>query len=267
LVNSGAESFKQADLLTYSADGDGKMSYLETVQYINMLVSGGGQTLLEIREGLTRAGCNLTEIDAFDFVWNNEACAVSDLRKNFKFYFSNLSWLNAFADRLTDQQFNEFYYELMDVTRIDAQFKGVQVETGDLRSMSIILHYIESLFATFDKNGNATFSESEIRTSYVRFKTFARAYAFENSKAQIEEFNGFLGRAVYGCYSEEDLVRESFIFLVYNGRTPTKSDLSVLPCVWGFQKPLINFSTYKEVDRKTIINTFKILKAVLGSKK
>ncbi len=266
-VNSGAESFKQADLLTFSADGDGKMNFFETVQYVNLLVSGGGQTLSEIRAGLGRAGCNLTEKDAFDYVWNNEACAIDDLRKNFKFYFSNLSWLTAFVERLNDQQFVDFYSQLMDVTRFDARFKGIQIETVDLRSMSIILHYIESLFSTFDKNSNGTLSESEIRTSYVRFKAFAKSYAFENSKAQIDEFNGLLGRTVYGCYSEEDLIRESFIFLVYNGKTPTKNNLSTLPCIWGLRKPLIKFSAYAEVDRKTVINTFKILKAVLGSKK
>ena len=65
----------------------------------------------------------------------------------------------------------------------------------------------------------------------------------------------------YGCYSEDDLIKESFIYLVYNGHTPGLTDLNIAPCLGG--RSLIDFTG--EVDRKTIINTFKILKAVLGS--
>ncbi|MBC7421289.1 MAG: hypothetical protein H7328_11225 [Bdellovibrio sp.] len=269
-MNAGSESFKQADLLTYSANGDSKMGFLESIQYVNMLVSGGGETLTEIQAGLARAQCNLKELDVFGFPWNSEACAVLDIKRNFGFYFSNLSWLNAYVQKMNDSQFAEFYFELMEVTRIDAKYRGSQIQTADLRSMSIILYYIESLYAVYDADGNAAFSSQEIREAYAgRFKAFANKYAMDNAKAQIDEFSGFLSQTVYGCYSQEDLIRESFVYLVFNGRTPTKDDLTPawkLPCI-GTKPPLIDFSSKGEVERKTMISTFKILKAVLGSKK
>lgn len=265
-ANAGSESFKQADMLTYSADGNDKMGYLESVQFVNMLISGGGETLAEMREGLARGGCNISEKDTFDFNWNNERCAITELKKNFKYYFSNLSYLTAYVEKLNEAEFSDFYYELMQVTRFNPIYKGRQIETADLRSMSIILHYIESLFAVYDKNGNSTFSSQEIREAYkVRFAAFAREYAHANAQDEIEEFNGTLGRIAFSCWSEEDLVREAFVYLVYTGKTVAKSELSY--CIWGMDRPLIDFSKFKEVDRKTIISTFKILKDVLGSKK
>ncbi len=262
-VNSGATSFKQANLLTYSGDGDDKMNYLETVQYLNLLIAGGGQSLAEIQKGAEKVNCELPEKDVFGNPWLTEACVMTDLRLNFKFYFSNLPYLVGFASKLDDKQFYEFYFSVMDVTRIDQKQKGRRVETADLRAMSILLHYIESLYARFDVDKNWTFSAAEIRGAYPRFKNFAKKYAYDNAKPQIDQFNGVLAQTVggYGCYAEEDLIRESFIFLVFNGQAPQKSNLNNLPCL--LNRSLIDFSG--EVDRKRIINTFKILKSVLGS--
>lgn len=261
--NSGAVSFKQANLLTYAADGDAKMNYLETVQFLNMLVAGGGQTLREIQEGAMKAKCGLSDNDSFGHPWLSETCVMTDLRMNFKYYFSNLSYLVAFTSKLDDRQFMDFYMAVMDVTRVDAKLKGQRLETADLRSMSILFHYIESLYARYDADNNFTFSAAEIRSAYPRFKNFAKQYAYDNAKPQIDKFNGVLAQSIggYGCFSEEDLIRESFVFLVYNGKAPSQSDLNTLPCFRN--KPLIDFSG--EVDRKQIINTFKILKSVLGS--
>jgi hypothetical protein len=263
--NSGAVSFKQANLLTYSADGDDKMNFLETIQYLNMLISGGGQSLSEIQNGLQKTSCPLPEKDVFDVNWNNEECAIKDLRTNFKHYFSNLSFLVGFTSRMNDQQFAQFYYSVMDVTRIDTKQKGQKVETADLRAMSILLHYIEALYAKFDVDQNWAFSANEIKAAYPRFKNFAKAYAKDVAQDQIDLFNSIRNNPIsglgYNCYSEDDLIRDSFVFLVYNGKTPGKLDLNVTPCIG--KRALIDFSG--EVDRKKIINTFKILKAVLGS--
>lgn len=261
--NSGAVSFKQANLLTYAADGDDKMNFLETVQYLNMLVSGGGQVTGEIRVGFEKANCQTDEKDVFENFWFNEKCAAEDLRVHFKNYFSNLPYMTGFVARMDEKAFYEFYNQLMDVARMNSQFKGQKLETGDIRTMSILLSYIESLFATFDQDKNWTFSANEIRASYPRFKNFARKFAYDRAKPQIEKFNGVLAQTVggYGCYSEDDLIRESFVFMIYNGRTPQKSDLNNIPCF--LNNSLLDFKG--EVDRLRIINTFKILKAVLGS--
>lgn len=264
-VNAGAKSFKEANLFTYSANGNDTMDYLESVQYLNVLVSGGGNSFHELREGLATAGCNLTDIDkdVFDYFWNKENCVQDEFVKHYNKYFNNLSYLSAYLGKMTDAQVMGFYDAVMNVARTDKNNKGVKVESADLRNFSVLLHYIESLYAQFDVDRNWNFSAAEIRASYPRFKNFATEFAYKNAKDKLDLFDTISANPIlgYNCYTREDLIRESFIYLVYHGQTPGSTDLNLAPCVGG--RALLDFEG--EVNRSDIINTFKILKDVIGS--
>lgn len=267
-TTSGSVSFKQANLLTYAADGDDKMNFLETVQYLNMLLSGGGQTIAEMREGFEAAKCQLDEKDVFGNFWLDEKCAAADLKLNFDKYFVNLPYMSRFVSKMSDQAFYQYYDRVMSVGRVNQQMKGQKIETADLRNMSILLYSIEVLYAVYDKDLDWYFSPQEIRNSYSRFKNFATSYAKTHAKEQIAKFTGILAQTIggYSCYSEEDLIRESFVFLVFKGRVPSKSDLRNVPCygVPVFEaRPLIDIEG--KVGRGEIINTFKLMQSALGS--
>lgn len=253
--------FSQGDLLTYAADGDNRLEFFEAIQLVNMMLSGS-KALDEMQSHLKQIGCNQSERDVFGNFFNNEKCLIQDLKQNYKAYFSNLSYLNVYLSKLTDADFEKFYQSLMELSRVEATQAGIRVDTSDLRAFVTLLYDIESLYATFDVDGNMGFSPAEIRAGYPRFKDFAKDYAYKYEKPQIDLFNSWIGTvAGYSCYAESDLIRESFIFLAYTGRIPEVSDLNAAPCLFGHS--LISFSG--EVDRKIIINTFKILKDVLGS--
>lgn len=261
--NAGSASFKQANLLSKYADGDDKMNFNETIYYLNVLLSGGGQTLNEMQGRAKKINCLLEEEDVFKNKFIDEKCFINELKLNFVFYFNNLPQLKQYVSKLNTEQFNRFYYELMDIARIDSKQKGIKLETADVRTMSILLHFIETLYARFDVNRDSELSAAEIRGSYPVFQTFAVQYAKKNSQAELDEFNGTLAQTIggYGCYTEADLIREAFIFMVYNGRAPKSSDLTNVPCLLG--SSLIKFKG--TVDRRLILNTFKILKAELGN--
>ena len=261
--NSGASNLLSANLFTRDGNGDSILTFREAIQFLGILFTGGGNVYNEMAAGFKKANCNLPEFDVFENNLNNEACAYEDLRINYKSYFSNLSFLVNYLDKLNKNQeeFRSFYDSIMAVARLDISNTG-RLETADLRSMSIILHYVESIFAAYDFDKNGTLSENEIKAAYPKFKTFAEKFATQSAGSQIENFKSWKGTAAsYSCFSEQDLIKESFVFMVYNGKTPTTSDFTILPCLRN--EPLIKFKG--EVDRKSIINTFKIIKAVLGS--
>jgi len=267
-TTSGAVSFKQANLLTYAADGDDRMNFLETIQYLNMLISGGGQTIAEMRLGFENAKCQLEDKDVFGNFWMDEKCAAADLKKSFRNYFVNLPYMSQFVAKMNDQQFEDYYNRIMSVGRVNQQLKGQRIETADLRNMSILLYSIEVLYAVYDTNRDWSFSPDEIRKAYPRFKNFATHYAKTHAQDQIAKFNGWLAQSIggYGCYTEDDLIRESFVFLVFNGKVPQKTDLKTVPC---YGVPLMNarplIEIQGQVGRGEIINTFKIMQSVLGS--
>ncbi|MGZ3690994.1 MAG: hypothetical protein ACXVAX_05810, partial [Pseudobdellovibrio sp.] len=121
--------------------------------------------------------------------------------------------------------------------------------------------FIEALYIVNDTDHNWKLSEAEIRAAYPKFKAVATEFAHTNSQAQINQFNSWLGTvAGLGCFSTDDLIEESFIFLAYNGRTPGLGDLNIAPCFTG--KPLITF--HGEIDRRQIADVFKSLKSILA---
>lgn len=264
-VNAGAKSFKEANLFTYSANGDDKLDYLEAVQYLNILVSAGGTSVNDLKDGFAKAGCNLSDKDVFLLPWNQENCAYEDFKKNYSRYFSNLSYLVAHLGKLNDQQLFSFYDSVMNVARTDKANKGQRLETADLRNFAVLLHYMEVLYAQFDVDRNLSFSAAEIRGSYPRFKVFATDFAMKTAKDKLDLFATISAVPItglgYSCYSQADLIRESFIYLVFNGKTPGVTDLNITPCFGG--RSLIDING--EVNRSDIINTFKILKDVIGS--
>lgn len=258
--NGGLSNLKAANLFTQASNSDNKMNFSETIEQNSILMTAGSVITKEMIAGFTKANCQLSEKDVFGNHWSNEACALQDIKKNYKYYFLNMPYLVGFIKKLNDRQFNEFYELIMQVARNDEKNKGVRLETADVRALSSFLHYIDSLFAVFDANKNGLLSVDEIRASYApRFKEFATSYAQTTSKDQIEKFKTTMG---YGCYTEDHLVKESFVFLVLHQRTPAQSDFNLLPCNPVYQRELIKLEG--SVDRKGIINTFKILKSVLG---
>lgn len=262
--NSGPSNLISANLFTRSGNGDGVINFKEAIQLLGILFSGGGQVYSEIALGLKKANCNLPEFDVFENNWNNEECAVLDLKANYRNYFSNLPYLVRHLDEAvkTEDGFRTFFDALIGVARLDGASKG-RLESADLRNLSTLLHYVESIFAAYDKDRNGLLSEGEIKSTYPKFKNFAEQFAKKSAGEQIEKFN-YWRNSILGlnsCFTEQDLIRESFVFMVYNGKTPAQSDLASFPCVRN--EPLIKFKG--EVNRKQLINTFKIIKAVLGS--
>lgn len=267
---TGRETFLQANLFTYDANGDQSLNFKETNQYISMLFSGGTRTLSEIKEGSFKAGCTLPEKDVFDSPWLEETCFKNDLKNNFKYYFSNLSYLVQFVSQMNQQQFDQYYDLLITVARFDSSIQN-KVETADLRTLSLTLMFIESLFAITDLDKNWTLSSDEIRKAYPQFQNFVTNYARKSASESLNAWNTYFNPC-NRIYTEQKFIKEAFVFLVYNGTMPTKADVdkslkSLASCSFlGQNSNYKPFNFQGEVDRKTIINTFKVLKTALSSK-
>lgn len=260
VANAGISSLKAGNLFTRSGEGNNTLSFKEAFEYLSTLVSGGKAIAGEIRQSMTELHCNLSELDVFGNNFNSESCLYQTLRSRYKVYFSTLPYLVAYLDRLDDLQFHAFFEKVLNVVRQNPANALIKVESSEVAGLSSLMYFIEALYADHDTNSSFTLSESEIRAAYPKFFAVATEFAHATSQKQIDQFKSWEGDvAGYGCFSEADLIRESFVFLVYNGRTPGLSDFNILPCVRG--KPLLSFSG--EVDRTQIVTTFKALSAIL----
>ncbi len=256
-VNNGPDSFLEASLFTGAGQGAKKLTYLELLQFVNMLVTGGGFVVDEIRQDMIAVNCGLPEKDVFNFPWLNEDCFRKQLHLNQKKYFSHLPYFSAFLTGLTEAQYNSYFADLMEVSRKDALKKG-RIETADIRTLSMLTMYIESVYVTFDKDKPLQIlSLKEVRTAYPRFRAFIREFA--EKEGVLDGWNVFYNHCRLS-YSEDDFIREAFVFMVYNGRLPVAADFNKFSCHTNGL-----FNIQGEVSRKNILNTFKVLKTVLAS--
>ncbi len=259
--NAGVTSLTISNLFTLSGNGDDMMTYTELNQYFGILLAGSGDVADEMYNDLDAQNCQLPELDVFDKHWNIESCLDSLIQTKYKQYFAHLPHFVQYVETLSPTNFKKFFHDITSVMRYSSATEGQRVESSDLSGMNTIAYFIENTYLLHDTNRNAHLSESEIRTAYPKFKTVARDFAYSSSAAQIKEFNGWKGTiAGLGCFSEDELIEESFIFLVYNGRTPKTSDLNLFACFTG--KKLITFRG--EVDRMQLTQALKSLKSILA---
>ena len=262
-TSDGSKAFLEANLFGFTSDGNQSMSMSETFEYMHYLVAEGTNTTAEIQKDLTTAKCELPELDIFGYHWNPESCFFLNLKHNYSKYFAGKPGLVSYLSKLSDKEFNEYYSMMMDFSRFDMKNKNIKIETVDTQTFVVATSYIEAMFARYDFDSSATLSAAEIRTAYPRFKAFAEDYSIKNAADSLKEWDESLLNICRSFYTKDDLIRESFIYMVLNkGKMPKMSDMNYILCGTN------GLFTFKnEIDRKSIVYTFLVLKDVLASNK
>lgn len=253
-LDNGADNFMQADLFTYAGNGDNQLGYQEVMQFVNMLLAGGGELTTQIQDVMIKAGCGLNEVDTFGKPWFDEKCFSKTIRANSKKLFSHIYLFENFVSSLNDQEYLGFYTDLMNVARLKEDTAG-KVETADIRAFSMLSMFIDSLYTIYDVRAPfGAVDAAEVRASYPRFKGFIAEYVKKPDVAEkLKDWDAWYNICKLS-HTKEEFLREAFVFLVYNGRIPESSDVS-LTCNFG---DLFDFEG--AVNRRGIISTFQILK-------
>lgn len=241
--NSGARSFKEASFFTYAGNGDEALVFDEMFEFTSLLFAGGLGNVGAVREALDSAdsGCVLDGVDVFGFPLLNEACVSRRIRGGFARFFDNLPGMATAVAAMTDRQWDEFMSDWMQASRSSAPDGGV-IETADLRTGVMILHYTESLFTMYDTNRDGFLDVQEIRSGSPRFMSFIR----DLSPVKTDWF-----------------VREAFVALVLNGQKP---DAWAMAGHGGREfLDLIGLGEVRRADRGHVIRVFRTLSQELSA--
>lgn len=258
--NNGSISFLESNLFSFSADGNDLMSWDEGQDYVHYLIGDGAWSTDALRKGLATAGCNIAELDVFGHPMNQYGCVFKEFRRNYKTYWSNKPGLVQFLSKLNDQDFFKYFNDIMLFSVFDSHQYGKKVETVDLQTFTVISSYIETMFVQFDTNKNTMISALELKAAYPKFKNFVENYTRKNMSEHLEKWKSPLNHCRL-FYSEEDLIREAFFFILLNdGKEPVMDDINYVTCsVNGI------FTHDKEMNRKSVLKAFIKLKSVLTS--
>lgn len=238
-ANAGARSFKEANFFTYYGNGDSVMNFHETFDFVSLLVSGGMISSENLRQDiLTTAmsgepakNCVLKDEDIFGYPLFKEICFKTNLRKNFGAYFGNLPGMVRQVQTMTEKEWNDFYFNLFSAARVSAPAGGL-IETADIRTAVMMLHYVESLMSVYDLDQSGKLNIEELRRAAPRFLLFMKQVSPVDANFMVTDF---------------------FLFLVFKGQKPNLLDYSY------FQGEKA-FGSLEDAGRDKILRVFKVLK-------
>lgn len=210
---SGSRSAMEANLFMPSSDGDDKMSFDETYEYLSMLISGGISVVAKTQALMADEKCTLGDLDEFLNPWLNEECFKRALRKNFAEIYGNLPYLVKYISSLDETEFESFYDDLMTAARLSPKLG--RVESADLRTFTMMMHYLESLAIFVDQNQNGVFESAEMDRVASRFYGVIRAVKIRN----YETLSKWL-------FKSDDVVHRLFKFMLVKGQLPQNTGVA-----------------------------------------
>jgi len=229
--NSGDRSFKEANLFSFSGDGNLFVDGREAFEYVSLLISGGVNSAETLRSDMVRLQCGIAAKDVFGFPWLSEACFKENLKRHASRYFNNMPGLVNAISKMNSAQWDDFYSNLMAAARVSPASEN-KVETADLRTAIMILHYAEILMSVYDQNSNGGLDLQEVRAAAPRFFEFIKGVS---------------------PIKKDFIVNDFFAYLVFKGEKP---DLKG----YGAFMAERTFSGLGEVSRDKILRVFKVLK-------
>jgi hypothetical protein len=138
--------------------------------------------------------------------------------------------MSADVSSLKMTQWDQFFAYLVSAGAVDKQKSGF-IETANLRTIVMILHYIETLMILNDHDRSQGLSLKEVYAAAPRFMSFMKS---------LKKLNN------------ETLLREGFAHLVFTGSIPDLVDLV------SFQ--LSKVTGLKEAQRMEMVRLFGSLK-------
>lgn len=236
-ANSGERSFLEANFFTFSGDGSQWMDFRETYEFVSTLMAAGLSSSEALRLHMERAQCAINKKDVFGNYFLKEDCFKEQLKNYIHVYFNNMPGLTRYVQGLKEKDWDSFYQYLALSSATLDQKSGL-IETANIRTMVMILHYVESIMAVYDIDSSGGLSLSEVYRAAPRFTPFFRTVVSTKS---------------------ETLLTEGFAHLVFYGKIPGILDLTAFQ--WSKTIGL------EEAQRMDIVRLFGTLKDQLNKPK
>jgi hypothetical protein len=233
------------------------VQFAEMFDLFSVMWSGGLMGVSDFKLIAKAEKCLLEKTDYFHQPYMKMACASTAFQKTFSQILPNLPKFGEYVKGLTVAQWSEFYSDLMVVSRICPDDE-MGLETGDQRTMIVVLHYIENLFSVYDRNLNGRFDEREVELAFPRFNLFMTDVTKKRVKAASPTTYAALDTIGYDW---SGMALDVFKFIVFNGRSPSSDELLSFMAgdFWGTRDNL------GEADRQNIVQVIATLKSEISS--
>ncbi|OFZ17885.1 MAG: hypothetical protein A2Z20_10625 [Bdellovibrionales bacterium RBG_16_40_8] len=263
-TNDGTKFFTEANIFTFSGGGisseinmpNDLFSFYELIDYISLIISGSEiknlfyQTILE---KCRHENINDGPVDVFGDVKINRECFFKHFADNSFSEIMNMPNLVAALISSSKNNYNSIISSLHSIARIDCEDPKF-IESSEITVMASAMHYVEIIFAIYDRDKDGVLSAVEAIKSF-------------------ERFNGFLSRKVKeltGKKYGKNMIKTIFYFLLKNQRLPEVKDGSSLywyKWVYFGDNSSDESLPKLKISRTSLFNILKIIAEASGSDK
>jgi hypothetical protein len=240
-LDRGAGRFRDANLFTPSGDGDQRMTLAEATDLMANLMSARALAR-DVHEGARRACPKTGRKDPFGEALIGAKCFRRHFFDNVATYWDHMPELYRYYQGLKADQKLEFERQYESIVR-RLGYSDDPIEYPDSESFSTFAHYIETLFAKYDRDRSGFLDTQETMNAF---------YRFENTLRAIPELRD----------SDQMTLLSLFVYIMQVGGAPEclleKADF------WLFSKDPSGWRV--RADRGRVISVFsKMLKTSNGS--
>ncbi len=233
---SAMARYQEANFFTFAANGDEILSAAELTQELTFILSAEHLSRRIHNEIATR--CPTGPQDDFGFPVIDASCYRRELFGNFEHYWDRLGGVAAYYRNADSGERRAFESHLEG----SARKKGVSeapVDSTDSESFAMLPHYVEALFARFDRNHSGVLDVSEVLGGTdPMFAVF---------RPMLEKMSGF---------QDTERLQALLVYLLKYGAPPTVSASGAMK-FWLFRqsRPLWDL----QADRGRIMGIFALM--------
>ena len=255
--DEASNRFREANLFMPAANGDDYLSVDEGGQLFAFMLSAGHQAsrIHDYIAGQCKGhigpndiyGQPTIEPDCYRKVIFSRDPADSYFEEVWKF----MPGMATYYRTLPDAELADFQHNLEQAGRRDGYQAKVYFTSADSQTMSMIMHYVESIFSSFDRDNSRSLSYEEAQMAYPRFRNI------------LTSVSGFAnGRSPQEMKSVDIKVEALFTYLLKFGTPPVTSDMktgqklkgALAFWAWEEQKTLIGW--HFQSTRSSVLSVF-----------
>lgn len=221
IYDSGLRTFKEANNFTTQIRNDDYFDFYEAYEYLSAAISAG-QLAEQVYKKIPES-CLLDYRDVHHSLVIRADCYRSVLKQNFSTLFHHFRAINRFWENANNQDRDQFLVTLEYASR-SGVITQKAYDLGEIRSMTTILYYLESIFFVFDENRNALAEGNEVINAEVHFRSFIRNFILVDNVELIERVRPYLFSFCGDAESNEEIAEclapKIFVHLLRTGNLP-----------------------------------------------
>jgi hypothetical protein len=205
-------TFDESNMFMLSGDANSYLSFSEGVDFISYALSSSVTNGPIYDDG--RALCAHEGKDYFGWPKINYACIKANTVAKWNEKYKNLPSWQAVAKKIGTKETAELFDLILMGSRSDQPVTD-PLEIADVNRMTMLMHYIESLYTRFDRDLSGTISFQEARDVYPIFYDLLKEAAKEGGITKESEIYALYNYILYKGKPPESIIDKVYFKLIW----------------------------------------------------